>query len=165
MFAQRIINSLRLSATCIQGAPVFAPRQTSYTRAISETESHHCLDGEDPNTTCQAFAEGPLTVPEAKASGAIAMTTQPHSWTDVLSPPALWEGRWQYQIVTILTVIAVSCIATRLVTTFRFNKTLSGKADARRTPTLPYSIPIVGHAFSMGLDIVGFNRYIAFVTS
>ena len=82
-------------------------------------------------------------------------------------PPmdSLLSSSWQHRCLVGLTSIVVSCMVTRALTWLRFEKALASKAAERQTPSLPYSVPIVGHAFSMALNIIGLNRHIAFVPS
>ena len=82
---------------------------------------------------------------------------------EVLLPLALWHGCWQFPIMITAVIVAVLLIVTRSVTTFRFQRALSSDADVKRIPPFPYTIPVVGHAFYLALDIIGLNRDIAFV--
>ena len=82
---------------------------------------------------------------------------------DALVLSALWQGSWQLQIVILAALVATLLLVTRFVTALRFQRALSSDADVKMIPTFPYTIPIVGHAFHLGLDIIGINRDIAFV--
>ena len=88
---------------------------------------------------------------------------QPRSLIKDVLPSVLWQSCWQLQIIMLAAIVALLLTVTRFVTTIRFRRALSSKADIKRIPHLPYSIPIAGHAFQLGLDILGLNRDIAFV--
>ena len=75
-----------------------------------------------------------------------------------------WLHQWQFHLMATLTIICFSLYCTRLVTAMKLERVLHSDSKTKEAPTVPYTIPVVGHAFSMGSDIVRFNFDIAYVT-
>ena len=106
-----------------------------------------------------------LKVQKSRSQRIIMTMYYSHPRIDLSPASSIWQAYWQYQTLALFLTIAVMCMVTRFITTRRFQKALSSNALAKWTPPLPYSIPVVGHALSMGLNIIEFNRYIAFAIS
>ena len=87
--------------------------------------------------------------------------------SDIVVPAGIvlpWPQYWKVQIITAFAVICLPFYCTRLFTTMKLEKALRNNSKIKEAPTVPYTIPIVAHAFSMGLDITRFNLDIALVS-
>lgn len=75
-----------------------------------------------------------------------------------LTKSYLWETLEHSVYWRVLFTVVAILLTTRVFSTLKYRQSISSKAPNRTPPTLPYWVPFLRHAFSMGWNS---NRFVA----